>query len=160
MFDPFPGKLVGWLKTESGESRKEWRRVWQLRADLVGFGVISSFARMAALSRRWREDRQCEQQTVGHQTLLPLHLDPGDAFQFDLSEDFEVPGSVRIRPQIKLSLSRDILRGAYPLQSHEMLFGAHRHAFPFFGDVPARGICDSATLFAIDGVDGSLHGSV
>ena len=91
---------------------------------------------------------------------MPLHFDPGDAVQFDLSEDFEVPGGERTRPQIKLSLSRDILRRAYPLQSHEMLFDAHRHAFSVFGGVPARGICDSATLFAIDGEDGSLHGFV
>ena len=32
---------------------------------------------------------------------------------------------------------------AYPLQTHEMLFDAHWHAFRVFGGVPARGIYDS-----------------
>ena len=32
---------------------------------------------------------------------------------------------------------------AYPLQTHEMLFDAHWHAFRVFGGVPARGIYDN-----------------
>ena len=32
---------------------------------------------------------------------------------------------------------------AYPLQSHEMLFDAHNHAFALFGGVPRRGIYDN-----------------
>ena len=32
---------------------------------------------------------------------------------------------------------------AYPLQTHEMLFDAHNHAFATFGGVPARGIYDN-----------------
>jgi len=44
---------------------------------------------------------------------------------------------------IKLAHSRAFLLRAYPLQTHEMLFDAHWHAFRVFGGVPARGICDS-----------------
>ena len=32
---------------------------------------------------------------------------------------------------------------AYPLQSHEMLFDAHNHAFEVLGGVPRRGIYDN-----------------
>jgi transposase len=32
---------------------------------------------------------------------------------------------------------------AYPLQTHEMLFDAHWHAFRVFGGVPGRGIYDN-----------------
>jgi hypothetical protein len=32
---------------------------------------------------------------------------------------------------------------AYPLQTHEMLFDAHWHAFRVFGSVPGRGIYDN-----------------
>lgn len=77
---------------------------------------------------------------------MPLHFDPGDAFQFDWSEDFAVLGGERMKLQmahIKLSHSRAFLLRAYPLQTHEMLFDAHWQAFRVFGGVPARGIYDN-----------------
>ncbi len=150
--DPFAEKLAGWLKTEAGKSRKQRRTVKQLHADLVVLGFTGSYARVAAFARRWRADRQREQQTTGRGTFVPLHFDPGEAFQFDWSEDFAVLGGERTKLQvahIKLSHSRAFLLRAYPLQTHEMLFDAHWHAFRVFGGVPGRGIYDSETLFAI-----------
>ena len=107
--DPFADKLAGWLKTEAGKSRKQRRTVKQLHADLVALGFTGSYARVAAFARRWRSDRQRDQQTTGRGTFVPLHFDPGDAFQFDWSEDFAVLGSERTKLQmahIKLSHSR------------------------------------------------------
>jgi transposase len=144
--DPFADKLAGWLKTEAGKSRKQRRTMKQLHADLVALGFTGSYARVAAFARRWRADRQREQQTTGRGTFVPLHFDPGDAFQFDWSEDFAVLGGERAKLQmahIKLSHSRAFLLRAYPLQTHEMLFEAHWHAFRVFGGVPARGIYDN-----------------
>ena len=83
--DPFADKLAGWLKTEAGKSRKQRRTMKQLHADLVALGFTGSYARVAAFARRWRSDRQREQQTTGRGTFVPLHFDPGDAFQFDWS---------------------------------------------------------------------------
>ena len=140
---PFAEKLAGWLKTEAGKSRKQRRTVKQLHADLVVLGFTGSYARVAAFARRWRADRQREQQTTGRGTFVPLHFDPGEAFQFDWSEDFAVLGGERTKLQvahIKLSHSRAFLLRAYPLQTHEMLFDAHWHAFRVFGGVPGRGI--------------------
>ena len=144
--DPFAEKLAGWLKTEAGKSRKERRTVKQLHADLVALGFTGSYARVAAFARRWKADRQREQQTAGRGTFVPLHFDPGDAFQFDWSEDFAVLGGERTKLQmahIKLSHSRAFVLRAYSLQTHEMLFDAHWHAFRVFGGVPGRGIYDS-----------------
>jgi hypothetical protein len=45
--------------------------------------------------------------------------------------------------QFKLSHSRAFLLRAYPLQTHEMLFDAHNHAFKVLGGVPRRGIYDN-----------------
>jgi transposase len=126
--DPFAEKLAGWLKTEAGKSRKERRTVKRLHADLVTLGFTGSYARVAAFARRWKADRQREQQTTGRGTFVPLHFDPGDAFQFDWSEDFAVLGGERTKLQmahIKLSHSRAFLLRAYPLQTHEMLFDVH-----------------------------------
>ena len=40
--DPFAERLAGWLKTESGKSRKERRSLKQLHADLVALGFTGS----------------------------------------------------------------------------------------------------------------------
>ena len=42
----------------------------------------------------------------------------------------------------KLSHSRAFILRAYPLQTHEMLFDAHNHAFRVLGGVPERSIYD------------------
>ena len=114
---PFAEKLTGWLKTEAGKSRKERRTVKQLDAELVTLGFTDSYARVAAFARQWKADRQREQQMTGRGTFVPLHFDPGAAFQFDWSEDFAVLGGERTELQmahIKLSHSRAFLLRAYP----------------------------------------------
>ena len=150
--DPFAEKLSSWLKTEAGKSRKQRRTVKQLHADLVALGFTGSYGRVAAFARNWRADRQREQQTTGRGTFVPLSFRPGKAFQFDWSEDFAVLGGERTKLQvahIKLSHSRAFLIRAYLLQTHEMLFDAHRHGFRVFGGVPGRGIYDIQPLSAI-----------
>jgi transposase len=44
---------------------------------------------------------------------------------------------------MKLSHSRAFIVRAYLLQTHEMLFDAHHHAFRVLGGVPRRGIYDN-----------------
>jgi len=81
----------------------------------------------AACSRRWR-------------------FCPGEAFQFDWSEDWAIIGGERTKLQVahfKLSYSRAFILRAYPQQTHEMLFDAHNHAFRVLGGVPRRGIYDN-----------------
>ena len=144
--DPFAEKLAGWLKTEAGKSRKQRRTLKQMHADLVKLGFTGSYNRVAAFSRQWRTDRQREQQTTGRGTFVPLSFRPGEAFQFDWSEDYGHLADDRTKLQmahIKLSHSRAFLLRAYPLQTHEMLFDAHWHAFRVFGGVPERGIYDN-----------------
>lgn len=144
--DPYAAKLSAWLKTETGKSRKQRRSVKQLHADLVDLGFTGSYGRVAAFARAWRADRQRELQTTGRGTFVPLVFKLGEAFQFDWSEDFADLGGARTKLQvahIKLSHSRAFLVRAYLLQTHEMLFDAHHHAFRVFGGVPARGIYDN-----------------
>ncbi len=144
--DPFAEKLTGWLKIEGGKSRKQRRSAKQLHADLVALGYTGSYNRVAAFAREWRADRQREQQTTGRGTFVPLAFRPGEAFQFDWSEDYAVLGGERTKLQvahIKLSHSRAFLVRAYLLQTHEMLFDAHWHGFRVFGGVPWRGIYDN-----------------
>lgn len=70
----------------------------------------------------------------------------GEPFQFDWSEEWAVLGGERTKLQVahfKLSYSRAFIVRAYPLQTHEMLFDAHYHAFRVLGGVPRRGIYDN-----------------
>ena len=139
--DPFADKLAGWLKAEAGKARKQRRTLKQMHADLVTLGFAGSYNRVAAFARQWRAERQRDQQTTGRGTFVPLLFRPGEAFQFDWSEDFAVLGGERTKLQvahIKLSHSR-----AFLLQTHEMLFDAHWHGFRVFGGVPGRGIYDN-----------------
>jgi hypothetical protein len=75
-----------------------------------------------------------------------LAFGPGEAFQFDWSEDWVVLGGARTKIQVahfKLAYSRAFFLRAYFLQTHEMLFDAHVHAFRVLGGVPRRGIYDN-----------------
>jgi transposase len=144
--DVFAVKLAGWLKTESSKPRKQKRTIKQLHADLIALGFDGSYGRVAAFVRDWKADRQREQQTIGRGVFVPLAFQPGEAFQFDWSEDWAIVGGERIKLQVahvKLSYSRAFIVRAYLLQTHEMLFDAHYQAFRVFGGIPRRGIYDN-----------------
>ncbi|MFG6490617.1 IS21 family transposase, partial [Roseateles sp. BYS78W] len=144
--DPFAEKLAHWLKTEAGKTRKQRRTLKQLHAELVTLGYDGSYNRVAAFARDWAQKRQEAKQTTGRGTFVPLVFDAGEAFQFDWSEDWAVLAGERTKLQVahfKLSHSRAFYVRAYLLQTHEMLFDAHNHAFRVFGGVPKRGIYDN-----------------
>jgi transposase len=144
--DPYAERVSGWLKTEASKSRKQRRTGKQIHADLVALGYDGSYSRVAAFIRAWKADRQVQEQTTGRGTFVPLVFMPGEAFQFDWSEDWAVLDGERVKLQAahtKLSHSRAFIVRAYPLQTHEMLFDAHQHAFRVLGGVPRRGIYDN-----------------
>ena len=93
--DPFALKLAGWLKTEAGRSRKQRRTIKQMYVDLQALGYGGSYNRVAAFARLWHEQRLVAQQTTGRGTFVPLAFGPGEAFQFDWSEDWAVLDGVR-----------------------------------------------------------------
>jgi transposase len=144
--DPYAEKLSAWLRIEAGKSRKQRRTVKQMHADLVELGFDGSYGRVAAFARKWKAQLQYEQQTSGRGTFVPLVFAPGEAFQFDWSEDWAVVGGERVKLQAahtKLSHSKAFIVRAYPLQTHEMLFDALTQAFRVLGGVPRRGIFDN-----------------
>src|SRR6476646_4100135 len=144
--DPYAEKLSAWLRREAGRPRKQRRTAKQLYGDLVSLGYDGSYNRVAAFARVWKEECNRLQQTAGRGSFVPLSFAPGEAFQFDWSEDFAVIRGVRVKLQVahvKLCYSRAFIIRAYPQQTHEMLFDAHNHAFRVFGGVPRRGIYDN-----------------
>lgn len=144
--DDYEATLTSWLFRESNRHRKQRRTVKQLYGDLVGLGYTGSYDRVAAFARAWREGQQEAKRTAAKNTFVPLQFSPGEAFQFDWSEDWVVIGGVRTKLQIahfKLCYSRVFFLRAYPSQSHEMLFDAHNHAFAAFSGIAERGIYDN-----------------
>lgn len=144
--DLYAEKLSGWLLAESRKPRKERRTAKRMHADLVQLGFDGSYERVSAFVRAWKSDRIRAKNTTDRGTFVPLVFKPGEAFQFDWSEDFAIIGGERTKLQvahIKLSHSRAFLVRAYLLQTHEMLFDAHWHAFRVFDGVPGRGIYDN-----------------
>ncbi len=143
--DPYSAMLSSWLERESTRGRKQRRNWRQLFDDLVALGYRGSYDRVAAFARAWERQRD-EHARTSRGTFVPLIFAPGEAFQFDWSEDWAVVGGERQKlavAQFKLSHSRAFLLRAYPQQTHEMLFDAHNHAFAVFGGIPKRGIYDN-----------------
>lgn len=144
--DDYSATLNNWLHRESGRNRKQRRSVKQLYYSLVELGYTGSYDRVAAFARDWRLDQQAARNRASRGTYVPLTFAPGEAFQFDWSEDYAVLGGQNTKLQIaqfKLSYSRAYILRAYLLQTHEMLFDAHQHAFRVFGGIPERGIYDN-----------------
>jgi transposase len=140
---PYADKLTAMLRAESAKSRKQKRTIKQLQADLVTLGYEGSYSRVAAFARDWKAARLRDRQRSRH--LRAAGLVPGEAFQFDWSEDWAIIAGKRTKLQVahvKLSYSRAFTLRAYLLQTHEMLFDAHNHAFRVLGGVPRRGIYD------------------
>ena len=144
--DSYEETLTNWLFRESRRHRKQRRTVKQLYRDLVGLGYTGSYDRVAAFARQWRQAQQDAKLQAAKRAYVPLQFAPGEAFQFDWSEDWVKINGISTKLQIahfKLSYSRAYFMRAYLTQSHEMLFDAHYHAFVAFGGIPERGIYDN-----------------
>jgi transposase len=144
--DSYEETLTNWLFRESRRHRKQRRTVKRLYKDLVSLGYTGSYDRVAAFARQWRQTQQGARLQATKHAYVPLQFAPGEAFQFDWSEDWVKINGVSTKLQIahfKLSHSRAFFMRAYLTQSHEMLFDAHYHAFIAFGGIPERGIYDN-----------------
>ena len=126
--DGFAAKLTAWLLAEARKGRKQRRNLRRLYADLAALGFQDSYDRVAAFARSWRQTQQEVARTAGRGAFVPLTIAPGEAFQFDWSENWATVAGERTKFQVaqfKLSYSRAFFLRAYPLQTHEMLFDAH-----------------------------------
>jgi len=144
--DDYGQTLTSWLFREAKRHRKQRRSVKQLHLDLVQLGYTGSYDRVAAFARDWRLSQQEAKRTAHKNTFVPLKFAPGEAFQFDWSEDYVMINGVNTKLQVahfKLSYSRAFIIRAYLLQTHEMLFDAHYHALTALGGIPERGIYDN-----------------
>lgn len=143
ILDPYREQLEAWLSADRHRPKRDRRTARVMFQHLQAQGYPGGYGRVASAVRHWHAEGGA---TRHRSAFVPLRFEPGDAFQFDWSCEYAVIGGVRRRLEVahaKLAASRAFLLVAYPMQSHEMLFDAHRRAFAAFGGVPRRGIYDN-----------------
>lgn len=138
--------LTSWLFREAKRHRKQRRTLKQLYHDLVQLGYAGSYDRVAVFARKWSQSQQESNRAASKQTYIPLEFSPGEASQFDWSEDWAMINGVNTKLQVahfKLCYSRAFILRAYLLQTHEMLFDDHAQAYSVLGGIAERGIYDN-----------------
>lgn len=139
---PYAERLVQMLEIDARRSKRERRTALKLYAELQALGFDGAYSRVTEFIRRWREDGGA----AASKAFVPLQFEPGEAHQFDWSEEHIVIGGVWRKvmlAHLKLCFSRAFVVQAYPTQSHEMLFDAHTRAFTTLGGIARRGIYDN-----------------
>ncbi|MDD3530973.1 MAG: IS21 family transposase [Gallionellaceae bacterium] len=139
---PYAERLIQMLETDARRPKRDRRTALKLFAELKQLGFDGGYSRVTEFIRHWRADGG----TAVTKAFVPLRFEPGEAHQFDWSEEHLVIGGVWrkiVVAHLKLCHSRAFVVQAYPTQSHEMLFDAHTKAFAALGGIPRRGIYDN-----------------
>jgi transposase/DNA-directed RNA polymerase subunit K/omega len=140
----FEETLVGLLAANAAlpkRNRRSWMRLYE---DLAAAGYTGGYDTVRRFARQWQEREAVRQAKA----FVPLEFPPGDAYQFDWSqESVHVGGNpVWLRvAHVRLCHSRLFYVRAYPRETQEMVFDAHDRAFRFFGGTCRRGIYDNMT---------------
>jgi hypothetical protein len=97
--DAYAAELVRWLERNARQGREHRQTARQMHAALQAHGYTGSYARVAAFARAWRRSVQEATRTTGRGTFVPSTFAPGEAFQFDWSEDAVRIGGERTKLQ-------------------------------------------------------------
>ena len=133
--------LVQALKADSHRTKENRRTAKALFGQIKTEGYCGGYSRVTDFIRAWKET-----EGKAPKAFVPLSFDPGEAFQFDWSEEGMVVGGIFYKMQVshlKLCFSRAFWLVAYPSQGHEMLFDAHTRSFAALCGIPRRGIYDN-----------------
>ena len=138
----FKETLIQALQVDARRPRRERRTALALFQAIKAQGYSGGYTTVTDFIRGWREAGGA----AVTKAFVPLQFEPGEAHQFDWSEEHIVIGGVWrkvLLAHLKLCFSRTFVVQAYPTQSHEMLFDAHTRAFAALGGIPRRGIYDN-----------------
>ncbi len=141
--EPYADWLVRALELDLRRPKRDRRTALRLYQEMKKAGFPGSYCRVSVFVRNWRIESGSK---PSHTAFVPLRFELGEAFQFDWSEERLVIGGLYrkvLAAHLKFCASRAFWIGAYPTQSHEMLFDAHTRAFTALGGVPLRGIYDN-----------------
>jgi len=137
----FKDTLLEWLNTDDKLSKKERRSAMKYFTELQAKGYTGAYDSVQRFVKSWKLENKGS--CTGY---IPQYFAPGEAYQFDWSEEIVELGKVvqKIKvAQFRLSYSRKFFLVAYTRETQEMLFDAHNLAFKFFGGLTLRGIYDN-----------------
>ena len=130
------------LEANKGRKRRDrlsMKRIWRQLADQ---GCDASYSAVCRYAAAWK----LRDGTGVSGAHVPLEFEPGEAFQFDWSQEWAVIGGTTVRLRVahmRLCRSRMSFVRAYPRETQEMVFDAHNRAFELFGGSCQRGIYDN-----------------
>ena len=127
------------LSTNGAKPGRERLTLIRLFEELRGRGYEGGYDAVRRYARDWQRRRSLA--SVG--AYLPLSLAPGEAYQFDWSQEVVLLGGATVTVKVahvRLCHSRMPFVRANPRETREMGFDAHDRAFAFF-----RGACTRTT---------------
>ncbi len=146
--DPWRSELDDMLADNTRHPKRERLTLVRIYEELRNQGYDGSYDAVRRYAASWSKATRA----ASADAYVPLSFDPGEAYQFDWSQEVVVidgaTTTVKVA-HVRLCHSRMPFVRAYPRETQEMVFDAHDKAFAFFGGACARGIYDSETLFAI-----------
>lgn len=146
----FVERLEGLLAENAGQPRRARLRLWRIYELLRAAGYAGGYDAVRRYAQRWRRAHAALPAAV----YVPLRFAPGEAYQFDWSQEQVelggVPQTVKVA-HLRLCHSRAFLAVAYPRETQEMVFDGHDRAFAFLGGACRKGIYDNMKT-AVDAV--------
>jgi transposase len=138
---PFVEALEQLLCEDWPLAKRERRTALMLFEELQRRGYQGAYDSVRRYVKAWKAERRAISDV-----FIPLSFEPGEAFQFDWSEETLILGGRTTRVSIahvRLCHSRLPICIGYLRESLEMVMDAHAKAFAFFGGVCRRGIYDN-----------------
>jgi transposase len=139
----FQSVLESWLATERQLPKAQRRTAQRLFEGLQAEGYRGAYDSVQRFVKQWKS---AQTRPTIKEAFVPLVFAPGDACQFDWSQEHvEIAGvaqTIKVA-HFRLAYSRQMFVAAYPCETQEMVLDAHNRAFAFFGGVPNRLIYDN-----------------
>lgn len=139
----FQSLLESWLSTERHLPKGQRRSARRLFEGLQAEGYRGAYDSVQRFVKQWKSTQT---RPGVKEAFVPLVFSPGDACQFDWSQEHVEIGGVATTVKVahfRLAYSRQMFVAAYPCETQEMVLDAHNRAFAFFGGVPKRMIYDN-----------------
>ena len=137
----FEAILSDWYTFDLTRPKRERRTAQKLYEQLILEGYKGSYSPVCRFVKNLKND-----QPNSNKAFIPMTFEPGDAIQFDWSQEVVVLGGVEQKIKVahfKLSYSRKPFVIAYPRETQEMLLDAYIQAFNFYQGIPKRVLIDN-----------------
>src|ERR1700726_2404633 len=138
------------LASNAAKAAREQLTLIRIFEELRGRGYDGGYDAVRRYARRWAKERGQAMAAA----YVPLRFAPGEAYQFDWSQEVVLLSGVTVIVKVahvRLCHSRMLFVRAYPRETQEMVFDAYNSAFAFFKGTCTRGIYDNMKT-AVDSV--------